>query len=201
MSVATHESLLVRLQDIEDASAWDEFYETYRSFIFNFARQRGCSEAMAQDVLQETLMTFIRIMPRFKYDPGRGRFRAFLLTVVKSRIVDAFRRDQKQRGMPTSEIEVDLSGTIPDEWHENWEREWERQWAQHIMLEALKRVQCKVRPHVYESFRRYVLNQEPATTVASEMGMSEANVYNQRRRVLNILEREIAELRTEWEDR
>ncbi|MFT5128731.1 MAG: RNA polymerase sigma factor (sigma-70 family) [Rhodothermales bacterium] len=206
MNHVTQESLLLKLQDIEDVRAWDRFYEMYGNFIFNFARKRGCHDQLAQDVVQETLITLSRMMPEFNYDPDKGRFRGFLLTVVKSRIVDAWRREQKQtaqsksKGKSNGESEVipsEAMDTMEDKWLSNWEDEWDREWENHLLVEGMKRIEDKVQPHVLESFRRYVLQGQPAADVAAAMGTSEANIYNQRRRVLTILQREVSALRAE----
>lgn len=198
MNHVTHESLLLKMQDIEDVRAWDRFYETYSNFIFNFARKRGCHDQLAQDVVQETLITLSRMMPDFHYDPDKGRFRGFLLTVVKSRIVDAWRREQKQTAQSKGQaISDDAISSMEDQWLSNWEEEWNREWENHLLMEAMKRIEGKVQPHVLESFRRYVLQGQPAADVAAALGISEANIYNQRRRVLTILQREVVTLRDE----
>ena len=198
MNHVTQESLLLKLQDIEDVRAWDRFYEMYGNFIFNFARKRGCHDQLAQDVVQETLITLSRMMPEFNYDPDKGRFRGFLLTVVKSRIVDAWRREQKQTAQAKGEnVPSEAINSMEDQWLANWEEEWDREWENHLLMEGMKRIEDKVQPHVLESFRRYVLQGQPAADVAAAMGTSEANIYNQRRRVLTILQREVSTLRSE----
>ena len=55
----------------------------------------------------------------------------------------------------------------------------------------------KVKPHVLESFRRYVLEGQRAEDVAAALGIPEANIYNQKRRVLTLLQKEIAVVREE----
>jgi RNA polymerase sigma factor (sigma-70 family) len=198
MNHVTQESLLLKLQDIEDVRAWDRFYAMYGNFIFNFARKRGCHDQLAQDVVQETLITLSRMMPDFNYDPDKGRFRGFLLTVVKSRIVDAWRREQKQTAQAKGQgVSDEAIRSMEDKWLSNWEEEWDREWENHLLMEAMKRIEDKVQPHVLESFRRYVLQGQPAADVAAALGTSEANIYNQRRRVLTILQREVATLREE----
>jgi len=197
VKTATQESLLLRLQDIDDAKAWDRFHETYGPFIYNFACKRGCNNHVAQDVLQETLITFSRIMPEFSYDPMRGSFRSLLMTVVKSRVADAFRREKKQAmGTGNAPLDTDVV-EAEDPWLSNWEHDWNREWEQHLLLEGLKRVKNKVKPHVLESFRRYVLEGQRAEDVAAALGIPEANIYNQKRRVLTLLQKEIAVVREE----
>lgn len=198
MEHVTHESLLLRLQDVRDAQAWDQFHGYYRTFILNFAGNRGCSQQMAQDVLQETMITLTRVMPNFSYNPLRGRFRTFLLTIVTSRIVDAFRREIKytMARKPGHDSSQELYIT-PEPAGRQWEDEWEREWQQHLLMQALRRVQAKIKPYIYDSFRMYVLEKRPAAEVTETLGIPENTIYQHRRRVIDMLRREITELRAE----
>ena len=55
--VATRRSLVDRLQNWEDRKHWQEFFDTYWKLIFSAARKSGLSEAEAQEVVQETVIT------------------------------------------------------------------------------------------------------------------------------------------------
>ena len=92
MESATSASLLVRLRDVGNEDAWDDFYRLYSPLILSFACRRGCTPDDAADVLQETMVRLLRTFPGFSYEPALGSFRSFLLKVVDARIKDAFRR-------------------------------------------------------------------------------------------------------------
>ncbi|MDZ4754701.1 MAG: hypothetical protein SGJ11_09415 [Phycisphaerae bacterium] len=71
----THVTLLERLAEGEDRHAWREFCDRYGDLIRGFARRAGCSENDADDVLPDVLAALLSVMPSFRYDPERGRFR------------------------------------------------------------------------------------------------------------------------------
>lgn len=81
--VDTDQILLKRLTSLDDQAAWREFFERYWTLIVHYANGVGLSRTQAEDVLQETMVVLMRVMPRFKYDSERGRFRGYLRTVVK----------------------------------------------------------------------------------------------------------------------
>ena len=47
----TRASLLTRLHDGADPMAWNDFFERYWPLVFSIARQRGCSQYTAEDVV------------------------------------------------------------------------------------------------------------------------------------------------------
>lgn len=72
--IPTRETLLSRLRDLSDASAWQEFFQTYWRLIYNVARKAGFADAAAQDIVQDTFVTLSRYIPDFKYKPEVGSF-------------------------------------------------------------------------------------------------------------------------------
>ena len=84
--LATRESLLSRLRDWGDNRSWREFFDTYWHLIYGLAVKCGLTEAEAQDVVQETMISVAKQMPAFKYDPGLGSFKGWLLQITRRRI-------------------------------------------------------------------------------------------------------------------
>ncbi len=56
-SLSTRWSLLTRLKNWDDQESWKEFFDTYWRLIYNVAIKAGLSDAEAQDVVQETVLT------------------------------------------------------------------------------------------------------------------------------------------------
>src|SRR5260370_28946159 len=83
---STHPSLLVRLKNRQDSVAWGQFVEIYGPLIYGFARRHGLQDADAADVMQETLRGVAGAVDRLKYDPAKGSFRAWLLTVTRNKL-------------------------------------------------------------------------------------------------------------------
>lgn len=98
--VETDEALLDQLKRVDAHGAWAEFYQLYWLAVIRYACKLGLSHTQAQDVLQETMMALMRLLPQFEYDPARGRFRNFLLTIVHRRALAAMRRRSRESEMP-----------------------------------------------------------------------------------------------------
>ena len=72
-----------------DAAAYRAFLESVLPFVRSIVRRRAWSEEMAEDVVQETLLTVHRI--RHTYEPGRP-VGPWLAAIAARRAVDAMRR-------------------------------------------------------------------------------------------------------------
>ncbi len=195
----THESLLIRLQNTHDTKAWDQFYATYRGLILSHSLKKGCSQSMAQDVLQETLITLTRKIPSFQYDRMKGQFRHYLMTIVKSRIIDAFRKEKKHiqfaRRYNSDEENMELLEEQP--LSTDWEQEWNREWEQHLFKIALDKIKNKIKPHIFKSFSLYALEKKSAQDVSLILNIPKDNIYEHRRRIISMLKDEVSLLRSE----
>ena len=74
--IPTRESLLRRLKDWKDDDSWQEFFKTYKRLIYSTALKSGLSEAEAEEVLQETVISVAKTIKEFKYDRKRCTFKS-----------------------------------------------------------------------------------------------------------------------------
>ena len=56
------------------------------------AVQSGLTEAEAQDVVQDTIISLARSMGRYEYDPAMCSFRSWLRHIAHKRIIAQFRK-------------------------------------------------------------------------------------------------------------
>ena len=178
-------SLLLRLRHADNAEDWERFYDLYFPLVYQYACSRGCSSAMAKDVVQETLLVLARKLPDFNYDAQRGRFRSWLLTVVHSRIIDAFRREKRyvSRENPEDLLDVEQISSLSEPATQNWDEEWQR----NILTLALAEVKRSVSPGTYRSFQMVAIEERSVEEACAELGINRNTLYQQRHRVLKKL--------------
>lgn len=85
-----------------DLRAFDALYMRYERRLFGYIRRMVADRDLAEDLLQDVLLTVIRDR---SYDPARGRFGAWLFTVARNRCLaqrrhDAVRQDDRARTLP-----------------------------------------------------------------------------------------------------
>ncbi len=194
----TRMTFIARLKD-EAENAWDQFYDEYASMILSFARKCGCSDALAEDVLQETVMSLLRVMPEFEYNPEKGGFRSLLFKISESKVIDAFRRTGKTVLIDNHELfekHVPGKGNSPDD--TGAVKMWDEAWDNHLLAEAVKIVREKVQPLTYKCFERVYLQNTPVKTVAEELYISPNLVSQHKHKVYNMIVETAQELRKKY---
>ena len=96
------ERLVERVADA-DGEALGTLYDRYRRPAYSLARRICGDDGMAEEVLQEVFLAVWRDPNRF--DPHRGRFVSWLLTLVHHKAVDAVRRESVVRRRVVSSLE------------------------------------------------------------------------------------------------
>jgi RNA polymerase sigma-70 factor (ECF subfamily) len=78
-----------------DRSAFDELYRRYAPQAYGLAYRVTGQQILAQDVVHDAFMALWRAPEA--YDPARGSFRTFFLSMVHHRGVDLVRREHRLR--------------------------------------------------------------------------------------------------------
>ncbi|WP_237047586.1 RNA polymerase sigma factor [Lentzea guizhouensis] len=78
-----------------DRSAFAALYDRYGTPAYSLARRICVDPELAEDVVQEAFLALWRHPARF--DPARGGFGTWLMTLVHHRAVDAIRKENTQR--------------------------------------------------------------------------------------------------------
>jgi RNA polymerase sigma factor (sigma-70 family) len=199
----TRQSLLSRLRDWQDQDGWQLFFDTYWRLIYRVARQAGFDDATAQDVVQNTFIYLARRMPKFRYDPAHGSFKAWLRRVTRSRIL-VFRRraESKEPPLPAVPLEDDhanLWESIPDPAGDPLDEVWQREWEENLVSAALRRIRPKVSGQQLMIFEMAALAEVPLKQVARKLDVSLMQVYLARHRVGKLFKAEVERLRRETE--
>ena len=198
--IPTRRSLLSRLKDWDDQKSWRDFFTTYWKLIYGTAIKAGLTDAEAQDVVQDTVVTVAKKMKDFKYDPALGSFKGWLLTTTRWRITDQLRKRQyigqpgERRGDGTDR--TDTIERIPDPASLDLEAVWEEEWEKNLVDAALQRIKQKVSPKQYQIFDLHVIKNWPVPKVAQTLGVSRAQVYLAKHRTTNLLKKEIKQIET-----
>ena len=102
---------LVRRVGDADGAALSQLYQRFGRPCYSLARRICVDEGLAEDVVQEVFLTLWRDPTRF--DPSRGGFATWLLTLIHHKAVDAVRREStiRRRTVAAPEVGEDWSPT------------------------------------------------------------------------------------------
>lgn len=198
--IPTRRSLLSRLRNVDDADSWRDFFDTYWKLIFNAAVKSGLTSAMAEDVVQDTVITVARKMPEFRYDPAKGSFKGWLLRTTKWRILDHIRKNERHAACEPITAAAEEFGPIenvPDPVSELLDTLWDQEWQQNLMDAAEQRIKRRVKPKHYQVFELHVLKQWPVAKVAKELKVNSAEVHLIKHRVGKLIKTEVERLERE----
>lgn len=83
-----------------DAGAFRELYFRWRDRAYFYALALSADEGLADDVVQEAFLAFLRNLSGYE---ERGSFRAYLFAAVRSRAIDALRREGARKELASGE--------------------------------------------------------------------------------------------------
>lgn len=181
----TRTSLLERLHDGADPMAWDDFFHRYWPFVFSIARQCGCTEHTAEEVVQEVVLAIFEGKAVFCHDPSRGRFRDWLGGVVRNK-VHLRRRAPSERcrargGNGDDLPECGTSSDAPD-------ARWQSAFDQAMLAFLLDKIRSECHPRTYQAFEAFVIGGCSGAEAAKLTGLTRNAVYQARKNILRRLQ-------------
>jgi RNA polymerase sigma factor (sigma-70 family) len=198
--IPTRQSLLSRLKDWKDEESWKVFFDTYWKLIYSAAIKAGLSDAEAQDVVQETVISVLKSMPGFDYNAQKGSFKGWLLRLTNWRIGDQVRKRQRGIECPESQSPAltltEIMETAAEPAGFGLEVDWDEEWERNLMEAAIERVKKKVDPKHYQVFDLYVFKQWPVSKVARALKVNSGKVYLTKHRISHLIKKELTYLRT-----
>jgi RNA polymerase sigma-70 factor (ECF subfamily) len=180
--------LLFRLRDASDERAWQHFVEIYTPLIFRYCHGRGLQDGDAADVAQETMRAVAKAIGKFDYDPQRGKFRNWLLTVVQSKLQNFLAHRERQptlAGETTLQRHVERSLSSADEF------DWDTDYYRAIFSWAAERIRGEFQDSTWQAFWRTTIEERDGKEVAESLGMSVGAVYVAKSRVVARLKKEL----------
>lgn len=181
--------LLSRLRDRADHAAWSEFEQRYRELLVRFCIRRGLQHADAEDVVQMVFAGLARTLPNFVYDRKRGRFRDYLLRIVRNAISEWACRPERRFASAALRSSSDAD---PRDSEERERDLWEEEWVAHHYRRALATVRQTFDARSVEVFDAFLAGGS-VPDVAARFGMNEDAVRKVRQRVRERMETLIAE--------
>ena len=196
----TRSSLINRLKATMNGESWEVFFNTYWELIYSVARRKGLSEADSQDIVQETILKVHKSLERFQYNRERGSFKGWLRTITRSRLVEHYKKQQRQP--PTQqprENEDDPLVNLADPQGPELDRIWSEEWSRSLIQRSLTFLKQQVSLKQYQIFKCHCIDEWSVKEVCDALNVNAAQVYMAKQRVGKIFAAKLERLKQEEE--
>ena len=169
----------------EEAGAWELFVRRFRQPVIRFARDLGLSEDEAEDVVQETLASFLRAYRNGRYDRDKGRLSSWLFGIAHRTAMKIRSKAARQQRLAPVRGRTAFWDDLPDK--EAARRSWDQSWEQAMFRQCLEQVRVEVEPATMLAFEAVSFHDRRASEVAAELGITSNAVFLAKHRVLKRL--------------
>lgn len=183
----TRASLILRIRDVEDRTAWAEFDAIYRPMLYRFGKTAGLDDADAEDVVQHCMTSICDHIHSFDYDPQRGRFKSWLRTLVNNRTRNLFRAKKAIQAETKDFQRPQDREPLPED-------VFEKLWMEAHLRHALEIIKEETETDTFVAYQRYVMNGDPAEQVCEDLSMNRNQLYAIKFRVTRKLHERVKEL-------
>ena len=188
--IPTRASLLGRLKNSKDQASWQEFFDTYWSLIYGSARKAGLSDDDAKDVLEGTINSVAEHMPKFRYDPEIGSFKAWLHQLIRLQIISRTLKRRPSSGAPSREHAAAESHPSAKALDQMWETEWKT----NLQNASVANVKRRLDPKRYQIYDLLVNKQWAAEKVSALMSLSVDEVTAAKQNIAEMIQAEAKRL-------
>ncbi len=182
--VSTSVNLLNRLKDSSSDADWYKFVELYAPLLFHWARRRGIEIDECVDLVQDVLVTVVRELHSFEYNPAKS-FRGWLRTIVIRRTIDLQRKNQLRRAESLDATQA-LQVIAPET-----ELYDETEYRRLLVYRALQVLQESESGTVFQAGWLQLVEGVRAPEVAARLNMTLNSVYLAKSRLLKRLREEL----------
>ncbi len=171
------DELVINGEQRLDPSEW---IETYGDYLYRYALSRLRDINAAEETLQETFLAGIRYQGQFK---GLGSQRAWLLGILKRKIIDYVRSRTRQNNVTADEGDSDLENRLFDEsgfWRKGankWGAEPGRELERRELWQVVRECLTHVPDTQADVFVLSVMEGMSTEEICAELDISQSNLW------------------------
>lgn len=173
----------IRMAKEGRSTALNDFTLKYRDPVVGFITRQGYAPEDAEDLAQEVFMIVFRDRLLARAEESRGRFRSFLLGIVKNVVSNAGRvRDAVKRGGGKRGISLDAAigddtalGDVLEAPQQD--ESFDREWAHHLIRLALEEL-ARRNPRHHEALKLHLDGRLAYAEIGTKLGLEPKQVDN-----------------------
>lgn len=178
----TRASLILRLKNVEDVSAWDEFAAIYSPVIYRVAIRKGLQPADAENLIQEVLAAVAGSVSKWLDREDRSGFRAWLFTIARNESIDMVTRRATRSLGRDGETVNRMLAELPA--NSDLSQEIELEYRRSIFQWAASHVRKTVDESTWQAFWLTSINGLSVKQAADELKIQLGQIYCARSRIM-----------------
>lgn len=158
----------------------DLWIVNYGDYMYNYARQRVADDATAEDLLQETLLSAWKARDRFE---GRSSEKTWLLSILKNKIIDHYRKTLTKGEEESGRKEVPMSFFSDDgSWQSgfkstNWDSTATAQIESKEFFEVFQKCLDALKGKGHTAFTMKYIDEAESDEICKELDISPSNFW------------------------
>jgi RNA polymerase sigma factor (sigma-70 family) len=186
----TRPSLLMRIRDRNDEESWRTFVMIYAPLVYRYCSRRGLQDADAADLTQDVLERVARAIRSFEYQPAKGLFRNWLLTITRRQLAEFH---QKVASRPEQSVVTSLLERMSED-ENRADADWNQDFTDRVLQVALDRSRPCFEPTTWRAFESVWIENRSAAETAEALSLPIDLVYYSKSRVLKRLKEEVHDI-------
>jgi RNA polymerase sigma-70 factor, ECF subfamily len=182
-TISSTASSLIQGLKANDLAAWNRLAKTYSPLVYAWCRRSGLAPADVADVAQEVFLAVYRSIGGFQHGQPGDTFRGWLWQITRNAILANQRRRGNQplaAGGTNAQQAMAQVPAILDSRDPPSDVGTQKLVVQQVLVE----LRGYFRPQTWQAFWRTAVDEQPATAVGEELGMTADAVRHARHRVL-----------------
>jgi RNA polymerase sigma-70 factor (ECF subfamily) len=161
--------------------------EQYGDYLFNFAIVRVNDQEKAQDLVQETFLAGLKAMANFQ---GKSTERTWLISILKRKIIDTYRKQYSSKETSMGEYEQDISDGDFYRSEDPFQGHWlegkgphshslmpEGEIEEAELMEIIQKCISGLPPNLASAFVMKMIDEAESEEVCKELGITPSNLW------------------------
>lgn len=157
----------------------DKWIENYSDYLYNYTITRVNDYNTSKDIVQDTFFSALKSAKNFK---GEATERTWLVSILKRKIIDYYRKVNSQKGKAEVRINFYKDGQNEGNWIEervpqSWENEAEKKIETNELGDALKKCIDKLPEKYAMVFRMKTIQGFETEEICKELEITSSNLW------------------------
>jgi len=189
MSQTTNHSLLDRLRQGPNETAWLRMVDLYTPLIRGWLKRYSVTDHDVDDLVQDVLAVVVRRMPDFQKKSQVGSFRRWLRTITVNCLRELWR---SQRYRPKTSGNAEFAKILDqlEDPESALSKLWDHEHDVHVTRHLFEQIRPRFEEKTWKAFQRVALEGASVDQVAQELGMTVNAIFIAKSRVIHALREE-----------